>query len=158
MYRPIVGALGISVSRSRSLEAQSVGTTLKTCRFPGPITGQMNWNRRKGWKPDLRALLKGYSHKVNFKKRERNKIGDKKENLLLALGHKRFMHQTVKAESGSPVKIFSLDQKTFQSKEHTHHIKSPTSYVSALYEVFQSIRTLTKATPSPLHLLILMRC
>jgi len=91
----------------------------------------MNWNRNKGWKPDLRRLLRGYSYKVNLKKREseRTKIGDKKGNLVLALGTKGFMHQTVKAESGSPVKILSLDQKTFQSKEHTHHIKSPTSYV-----------------------------
>ena len=39
-------------------------------------------------------------------------------------------HQkTIKGESESPFKILQLDEKSFQRNEHTHHIKSPTSYV-----------------------------
>lgn len=64
----------------------------------------MNRNRRKGWKPDLRRLLRDFSYKMKFKKRgskkeragqtQRNKIRDKERNL--ALGHKRFYTPTSK--------------------------------------------------------------
>lgn len=91
------------------------------------------------------------------KKRERKKIRNKKEKLVTALSTKGFMHQTVKAESGSSVKIFLLDQKTFQRKEYTHHIRSPPSCVLCITQSMSKGWKLTKATPRSPHLLILMK-
>ena len=31
----------------------------------------MNWNRKRGWKPDLSRLLRDYSYEVKFKEREK---------------------------------------------------------------------------------------
>lgn len=89
-------SLGISVSRSLSLKACSVGHLNRIAWRDSFANMQIPLG--KGWKTELMGILRGFLYKVKFKRsrenkrdreRQRNKIRDKDRNFICAPWHKR---------------------------------------------------------------------
>lgn len=157
---------------------ESPGWTVSlVCRSPGPAPGQVDQNRRKGWKTDQMRLPRGFSYKLKCKGREtetgrerdKERIREperdiKKQNQKqggkfhpCTMTWKVLYIKMQKLNLRASWKCYNEMRRLFRER-NTHIIVNHLQGMrSTWYKAFQSILKPSKATPNPSRLIMLMK-